>query len=361
VYNVVREILDEMAKYNLYISLFPEEAKKQGKRTIFTNFPESLAIPYKWDYKIAKSFLYKISEYISPKDSERRVIHFVNPAFKEMKPFDTLAIAPTLTGGLQLIKNGEIAPAHQHTPVNLRLILEAPKEGAYIVYDNYKMSLEVGDVLVQSNWTLHEHHNEGKSDLIWFSGLDSPFLLYLGAIFYYRIEEKFQKSEDGEFLIDTLGSSLKPITLYFQSYNPLIKYSFSRTRKALFELAEHNKEDENEGVVIEYLNPANGGPALPTISIKMRLINPRVELKPLRSTENLILIPIEGNISVDIIESNIGKLWVNLNTYDPIIVPSWTKYRIINNDEKPAIVFSYSDEPIFKAFGLYKKEKYNKN
>ncbi|WP_338603047.1 hypothetical protein V6M85_03525 [Sulfolobus tengchongensis] len=354
----LRNILDEMAKYNIYVGLFPEEAKRQGKKSIFTNSPEPIIIPYKWDYEIAKKFLYSISQYISPKESERRVIHLVNPGLKDTKPFDNLAIAPTLTGGIQLIKAGESAPAHRHTPTNLRLILEAPNEGAYIIYDGYKMNLEVGDVLVQSNWTLHEHHNDGKTDLIWFSGLDSPFLLYLGAIFYQKSEEKFQTSEKGDVILDSLGYSLKPLNINYQSYNPLIKYSYSRTKKALTELDEHNKVDENEGIIVEYLNPVNGGPALPTISIKMRLIRPKTELKPLRSTENEVFIPVEGTVTFDIIESSIGSLRLDLKTRDPIVIPSWTKYRIINNDDKPAIVFSYSDKPIFDAFGLYRKEKY---
>ncbi|MCH4815791.1 MAG: cupin domain-containing protein [Saccharolobus sp.] len=354
----LRVILDEMAKYSIYVGLFPEEAKRQGKRSIFTNYPEPLAIPYKWDYEIARKFLYKIAEYISPKESERRVIHLVNPGLREMKPYDTLAIAPTLTGGIQLIKAGEYAPAHRHTPTNLRLILEAPNDGAYIIYDGYKMNLEVGDVLVQSNWTLHEHHNDGKSDLIWFSGLDSPFLLYLGAIFYSKSEEKFQTNEEGDVILDTLGNNLKPLTISTQSYNPLIKYPFSRTKRALTELNEHNKIDEYEGIVVEYTNPINGGPALPTIDIKMRLIRSKTELKPIRSTENTIFIPVEGYVTFDIIESNMGSLRINLKTRDPLVIPSWTKYRIINDDDKAAILFSYSDRPIFDAFGLYRKEKF---
>jgi gentisate 1,2-dioxygenase len=86
-----------------------------------------------------------------------------------------LAVAPTLTDGIQSINAGEYAPARRHTATNLRLILEEPNEGAYIIYDGFKMDLRKGDVLVQSNWMLHEHNNDGRIDLIWFSGLDNPF------------------------------------------------------------------------------------------------------------------------------------------------------------------------------------------
>lgn len=46
----------------------------------------------------------------------------------------------------------------------------------------------------------------------------------------------------------------------------------------------------------------------------------------------------------------------NLKENDIAIVPPWEAYEIVNNNDKDCILFSYSDEPIFKSFGLFRSE-----
>jgi len=368
----MEKLFDEMLSMNLsnyYITFHPKAAEKYGVKykikPLFTKTPQPYAIPYKWDYYTAKKMLYKLAEYLTAEESERRTVIFVNPGLKDIQLFNLSAIAPTLYGGLQLIKTGEKAPAHRHVPVNLRLVLEAPENGAYIVYDGYKMELHEGDVLVQSNWMLHDHHNEGNKDLIWFAGLDAPFIIYLSAMFYEGyvvggMEAVQEIKGSGNILINTYGNSLKPITKslsYSSTYNPMIKYPFERVRRALYDLLENGIDDEHEGIVVEYINPITGLSALPTISLKMRLIKPKTQLKPMRKTEHVVYVAFSGEAEIEIIESVTGKHNFKLKPHDVVIIPPWSKYRIINNNDKPSLIFSYSDEPIFKAFGLYKEEK----
>jgi len=317
----LEELMKSMAEASVYVGLFPEEAARMGRKSIFTNSPEPIAIPHAWEYGKVREFLYRISGFLSPKESERRVIHLVNPGLRETKPLDTIAVTPTMTCGFQLIKAGESAPSHRHTPVNLRLILEAPESGAYIIYDGFKVEVKVGDVLVQSNWALHEHHNEGPSDLIWLSGLDSPLLYYLGGVFYSREKWEGSSTIAGEVLEETYGNSLKPISMKAYSWNPLIRYPYHRVIRALERLDSSRGPDPHEGVAVELTNPRDGGPALPTISMRMRMIPGKAELRPVRRVENAVLVPVEGSITVEVSDSPAGNFLFKLSSTIPQLYP----------------------------------------
>jgi len=367
------ELFDDMLKSNMsnyYMTFHPKAAErfggKYGIRPLFTNEPKPLALPYMWKYREAKSKLYQLSELISAEESERRTVIFVNPGLKNINFFGLSSIAPTLYGGLQLIKAGERAPAHRHTPVNVRFVLEAPEKGAYIIYDGFKVDIGPGDVLVQSNWMLHDHHNNGNTDLIWLAGLDSPFVSYLSAMFYEGfvtggVDEEQPIKSAGDVLTETYGSSLRPsrpLVSHDPWYNPVIKYPWRNILRSLTYLHSMGNLDQHEGVSVELTNPLSGGPALPTIRITTTLIPPKTDLYPLRRTENMVLVNFDGEIVVEVMESIDGKKTFHLADHDVVVLPTWTKYRLSNRDDRPAILFTYSDAPIYKSFGLYREIKF---
>ena len=81
-----------------------------------------------------------------------------------------------------MIKPGEIAPTHRHSPAAIRLIIEGA--GAYTTVDGEKCRMEVGDLILTPSMTWHDHGNESDVPMIWLDGLDVPFVRSTEAIFF---------------------------------------------------------------------------------------------------------------------------------------------------------------------------------
>jgi len=75
----------------------------------------------------------------------------------------------------------------------------------------------------------------------------------------------------------------------------------------------------------------------------------------MRVTENVVYVNFEGTAAFEVEEPVRQRF--ETEPFDVVVIPSWAKYRIINRGEEPLILFSYSDEPLFKAIGTYRKEK----
>ncbi|BBL47293.1 MULTISPECIES: cupin domain-containing protein [Metallosphaera] len=359
------EIMDKKGMAT-YFTTFGKGASKYGKRQLFTKTPEPLATVWTWKYREAKELLHEISKHLTPEQAERRTIHFINPSLKDIPVLGSAGITPTLYGGLQLIRPGERAPYHRHTAVNFRLILEAPKQGAYTTINGYRIELHRGDMTFQVPWVWHEHGNEGDSDLIWFAGLDAPLVAFLGGMFYEAPESKEDEEHirksmrgTGEDANKMFGKSVKPVLLNYPSYvkefnttyNPLVYYPFDNVINALMVLSSKGEMDPYVGYAVEYVNPLNGGPLFSTISTSMILLPSNKALKPIRRVENAVFIVFEGNVTFSIE----GTEQIKAEPHDVVVIPSWKKYSIENDTGSKALIFKYSDSPLFKYMGVYRE------
>lgn len=329
----------------------------------FTSEPVSLAVPYMWKYKEARQKLLKLSELLTPEEAERRNINFVNPALKEI-PGATL---PTLRGGIQLLKPGERAYTHRHSANAFRFILEAPAEGAFSAIQGRKIPMHPGDLVLTPNWTWHDHHNEGRSHAIWFDGLDAIMAFWMGGGFYQDYGEAMGSSSDGyqvsdksvDAVLGRFGNGSVPTEDWAigggapEADNPLLYYEYSGIRGQLMKLSEITEGTPHSGIVLKYVNPLNGKPIFQGIEAAMRLIKPKTDLKAARRTENIIFITMEGNATFELA----GGQKFDAEPFDIVAIPSWTEYKIKNSESKPAIIFSFSDRPVFDFLGFYREKK----
>jgi gentisate 1,2-dioxygenase len=332
----------------------------------FSSEPTSLAVPYMWKYKEARQKLMKLSDLLTPEEAERRNINFVNPALKDI-PGATL---PTLRGGIQLLNPGERAYTHRHSANAFRFILESPTEGAYTVVQGRQLPMQPGDLILTPNWTWHDHHNQGKSPAIWFDGLDALMAFWIGAGFFQEFEdegssikqekEAYQKSDKsvddvtarfGSGLVPSEGSTIGGGVP--DADNPMLYYSYTNVRKQLVKLSEIIEGSPHEGVVLRYVNPINGKSIFQSMDTSLRLVKPKKELKSARRTENIIFITMEGTPTFEL--SNGSKF--ETEPFDVVAIPSWTEYAIKNPHDKPAIIFAYSDKPVFEYLGQYRERK----
>jgi len=281
----------------------------------------------------------------------------MNPALKEIVP----SICSTLASGVQMVKPGEIAATHRHYPNAFRFVLEAPADGAYTVVMGVKLTMRPFDIILTPSRTWHDHHNEGKSDVIWLDGLDIPLLEWMGISLYeeeYKGEHPMKDGEEerqaiersSEELLAEYGSGMKPeASGTLDLYNPLFIYPYVRAKAAISKLAETSSSN---GVVMEYKNPVNAGPLMPTMSFKLHLVKPKSSAQYVPRTENSVFVGIEGNAIMDVAN---GKEKFDIGSRDIAVIPASNPYTVTNSGDAPLIMFSFSDAPIFRAAGVYRE------
>src|SRR5262249_57494278 len=101
-------------------------------------------------YRDMRPQLLRAVELIPAKEAERRVFMLENPGLP-----GTGYITNSLYCGLQVIKPGEIAPAHRHTPNALRFIIEG--EGAYSTIEGERVAMHAAAFVLTPGCTCHDH------------------------------------------------------------------------------------------------------------------------------------------------------------------------------------------------------------
>lgn len=357
----LEEFISNLRKKGIatYYSAFSKDARKFGSKPLFTEFPDPIAVPWYWNYSDCMEALTELTEHLTVEQAERRAIHLINPGLQDTF-LGNSGILPTLYGGFQMIKPSDSAPSHRHTPVNFRFIMEAPDHGAYTIINGYKIELHPGDISAQIPWVWHEHINEGKNDLVWFSGLDAPLISYLAAMFYSHPEngeERFLDEISGEDCSELYGQGLRAnydnrnlISEFNSSQNPLTYYPYKKSDAALNKLLKVKKV--NEPAYVEYVDPSTGGPIFKSISLGLLRFDHGSEIDSRRVTENAVFTMFKGELTFEV---EGYKETIHAKKGDVIAIPTWRKYSISNPGKSEATVLKYSDSPIFKFLGLYRE------
>lgn len=344
----LKELLEELPR-NHFNTYYQSSAGRGKYKSIMTVKPDPLAIPFSWSYNEAKKYLYTLSQTLTPDEAERLNIQFENPALKDIIP---AALATTVRGGIQLLKPGQKAPTHKHSPNAFRLVLEASGEGAKTVVEGVELPMKPGDLLLTPNWTWHDHHNDSQGDVIWFDGLDIIFVYWLGGVFYSL--PGGDKSPNnvkvrGEDNMSVYGAGVVPNTVSSSlDYDPLFYYPYERAKRSLYDSL--NSGNDGNSAIVEYTNPMNAGPVFPSMSLKLVLVRKGCSTKLTRRTENAVFVALEGAGRITLSE---GESF-DVSSHDISVVPSWKEYRI-EAKESDLILFSYSDEPIFRSMKLFRE------
>src|SRR5260370_42661553 len=101
---------------------------------------------------------------------------------------------------------------------------------------------------------------------------------------------------------------------------------------------------------MEFVNPASGGPAMPSMSSFIQLLPRGFSGRPYRSTDGTVFSAIEGNGRVVI-----GGATFEFTARDPFVVPSWHAYALYEEDD--TVLFSVFDRPGHRALGLAPGER----
>ncbi|MBX9698351.1 MAG: gentisate 1,2-dioxygenase [Acetobacteraceae bacterium] len=315
---------------------------------LVTPTPRSPALAHRWSYGPARDYLLRAGDLISAEQAERRVLILENPGLP-----GTSAIIPSLYAGLQLILPGEVAPCHRHTQCALRFVMEG--EGAYTAIDGERAVMHPFDLVLTPNWQWHDHGNESAAPMIWLDGLDIPTVRFYDASFAERLDHAShaQTVPAGDSL-RRYGRNLRPLRGTAAdrrpAHQPLFHYPFAEWRESLLALAAAEAPDPHLGHAMEFVNPADGGPIMPTIAAHVRHLPAGFETLPRRSTDGTILVVVEGRGT-----ALVGGVEHRLVPRDLLVVPSWQALAL--RAETPLVLFGYSDRAAQEKLGLFREER----
>jgi gentisate 1,2-dioxygenase len=317
--------------------------------------PQPTSLPTLWSYAALRPLVLQALDMVSPEKAGRRVIALENPGRKGLS-----ACVGWLYTGLQVMRPGEFATAHNHASSALRFIMEGA--GGYTVVDGHKMSLAAGDFVITPNGTWHDHGVEADGDVtIWQDGLDMLLVNQLDANFYAVHPEHVQKSNFP--LNDTVstygGRGLMPMggEAWNKFYSPLLKYEWNSTYETLTQAARASDGSPYDGIIMQYVNPATGGPVMKTLGATIQLLRGGERTRAHRHTGSVVY-----NVAKGAGTSIIAGRRFDWKKNDIFVVPSWAWHEHANaSDRDDAVLFAFNDLPSMHSLGLYREEAFAEN
>lgn len=316
--------------------------------------PASTSIPMLWRYRDLREDVLKALELVSPEQAGRRVVYLENKGRA-----DVVAAVGWLYSGLQVMAPGECASSHRHSASALRFIMEG--QGAFTNVDGHKVTLGPNDFVLTPNGTWHEHGvSEEGTVCIWQDGLDIPLMNALEANFY-QVHPELQQAVS-HTIDDTTatwaGAALRPAGMQWtKAYSPLLKYEWEPTYEALVRYAKASDGSPYDGIMMDYVNPATGGPVMPTIGASMQLLRPGERTKAHRQTGSFVYQCAKGQG-----HSVINGQRFDWQERDIFVVPAWMYHEHANgSDSEDACLFAFHDLPVMRSLGIYREEALAEN
>lgn len=272
--------------------------------------------PMHWRYAEGKLALDQAGRWMSTEQAERRNLILYNPVGD-----NDYATLRTIIVAYQMIKPGEHARAHWHTPNALRFVLDAG-EDVYTVVDGIELPMRPGDVLLTPGNCWHSHYNHGTRDAYWIDFLDVPLV--------HLLEPMFVEHFPG----GTQPVKARPTESEFM-------YPAGWIDSQLDRLAS------TEGVR-QFELPSL--PHLPTLQLRFTRIEAGAAFEPPRSTANRVFAVAQGEG-----RACIGTLESTWSAFDVLAAPTWHTIRI--EARTPTLLFEVSDEALMRAIRMFREDK----
>jgi gentisate 1,2-dioxygenase len=101
---------------------------------------------------------------------------------------------------------------------------------------------------------------------------------------------------------------------------------------------------------MRYINPADGGWAMPTIATMIRWLPRGFDTRSYRSSDSSVFIVVEGRG-----ELRVGAQRLLLTPHDIAVVPGWMAYTL--HAAEDLVLFSYSDRAAQDKLGLWREQR----
>lgn len=314
---------------------------------LVTPVPSQPVRAHKWDYGEAREYLMRAGDLITAAQAERRVLILENPGLPGQS-----AITTSLYAGLQMVLPGEVAPCHRHSQCALRFVMEG--NGAFTAVDGEKAVMAPFDLVLTPGWQWHDHGNQTDRPMIWLDGLDIPTVRHFDASFAEKLaSEAHPETVPPGDSSTRYGRNLRPMRGTAAdrrpAHQPLFHYRFEEWRSALDRLSRTDAPDPHLGHAIEFVNPANGGPVMPTIAAHVRLLPAGFRTKMRRSSDATVFVVVQGRG-----KAYIADEVISLADRAIFVAPSWKPVSIEADSE--LVLFGYSDRAAQEKLHLYREE-----
>jgi gentisate 1,2-dioxygenase len=312
---------------------------------LVTPEPSSPCVPHLWNYLPLKRYLLEAGGLITAKEAERRVLVLENPGLRGSSKITT-----SLYAGLQLVLPGEIAPAHRHSQSALRFVLDGTN--AHTTVNGEKTLMNFGDFVITPPMAWHDHGNQSEEPMVWLDGLDIPMVSLYDASFAEAFEQDAQPLSKGTGDSPArYGSNMLPVDFERSGMaSPIFNYPYARSRESLDVMQRQQEWDPCHGLKLRYINPVDGGFAMPTIGTYLQLLPEGFSTAPYRSTDATIFVATEGH----------GKTIIDGQEFswgprDIFVVPSWkwVSHRV----SEEAVLFSFSDRAAQQKLGFWREDR----
>ncbi|KAI1385474.1 gentisate 1,2-dioxygenase [Hypoxylon trugodes] len=278
--------------------------------------PNPKAVPYIWKYSESLPLLSQAAEIVPAEEAERRVLMLVNPTLES--PYTT----DTIYGGLQIVKPGEIAPAHRHTAFAARFIIDG--EG-FTAVEGKKMPLRRGDVVVTPSWHWHDHGNESDGPIVWLDALNLPLFRYAPVNYaeHYR-DSRYPSThcEECEW-----------------------RHPWKQVEASL--LAQ-------KGPYVIHHYTSKDQPLSTTVGAQAELIDGKHSTEWIEESCSFIYHCFEGEGHTEIETSSGAKEIIYWESRDTFVVPAGSKLKHVNVADRTAFLVAFTDRPLLQNLGLMK-------
>lgn len=275
----------------------------------------SVFSPFAWSWEQARVGLDVAGELISTEAADRRNLFMVNPL--ENNNYATLR---TLVAAYQMIRPGERARSHRHSPNALRLVLDAG-DGVYTVVDGERIDMLPGDIVLTPGMAFHGHGNDGTQAGYWIDVLDVPLV--------HLLEPMTFEPWPGDY---------QPVTRTTHDSPYVFRHAQSR---AELEKSSPDAYDRTRFRLV--------APCIATMALHVESLRPNAPTLPLRTTANQIVAVMSGSGT-----TTIGGHAFGWKPGDCLAMPSWTTFS--HHADEPSMLLSVSDEAALERLNFLRTE-----
>lgn len=315
---------------------------------LVTPEPRPACVPAVWNYQELRPLLMEAGRVITAKEAERRVLVLENPGVRGLSQ-----ITQSLYAGLQLVLPGEVTSTHRHMASAIRLIVEG--SGAYTAVNGERTTMHPGDFILTPAWTFHDHGNASPDPVVWLDVLDVPIVNLFDTSFAEHYPGDTQPVTEAEGISGLrFGNNMVPYAYETRppargAASPVFSYPYAQTLPVLQGLQRAGAGDQRHGVKMQFINPATGGFAMPTIAAFAQLLPAGFRGLPYRSTDATVYCVLQGEG-----RTQAGPVELHWTARDVFTVPSWCPVSHFAGPE--SVLFSFSDRPAQQALGLWREQ-----
>jgi gentisate 1,2-dioxygenase len=319
--------------------------------------PKNRMKPHLWRWEEVRPLIIQCGEMIGlghgSAKYDRRVLALSNPGAN-----GEFTMSGTLFGDLQLIRPGESAPSHRHTPCATRFILEG--SGGWTTVAGERVHVKPGDIVHTGQFPWHDHSNEGNDDFIFLDVLDIPLLFFTGTSCWEFDYETITGSQD-KVSQPPLPSHLQnevytdsQLKLAFKSQwkrnpNDFAHLSWEEVKGSLLSLAEE-RGSSYDGIRLELQSRDRSRALGQTVAVHTQWLRPDEHTLSHRHTGAFIYVCAEGEGKVCIEE----KVF-EFGPKDIFVIPSWHWHSF--ESDRGCFLHSISDLPLIQKMNLFREQR----